>query len=200
MLYVVFVLFVLFSLSVVISRIGKQPISIAVFPSNSSVYINNRQYNPGVVYLGSGSYVISAQKSGWSSPNQKITVTNKPVSVVLLLDPISHTAIDWLKGNKEAQVERESLAGVQASLRGLSVVDTNPIIKLLPYTDISGPFGIDYGYIGDDVTKVYLLISYSSPNGRQKAFEWIRSKGYDPTSFTIRYTNFTNPLVKNGGN
>ena len=70
------------------------------------------------------------------------------------------------------------------------------MISKLPYSDVTGPFTIDYGPSTTRKDGVFLLISDSSPRGRVNAFKWIRQQGYDPTDFEIVYTNVANPLAK----
>lgn len=193
-----FILLTIFGVAVAISRIGKQPVDITVFPEDAVVYINNQPVGGKTIYLQQGVYVFSAKKTGWSTDTQKVKVSNKPTSVILLPNPDSQEANDWLS-NPEVQTQRESFGGEQANLRGINMRSANPIVNYLPYSDTSGPFEINYGYVGGDIMRIYLIVDYSTPNGRQKALGWIRSKGYNPTTFTIRFSDFKNPLLQEGG-
>lgn len=73
--------------------------------------------------------------------------------------------------------------------------EQNPIIEYLPYADVSGPFSIDYGFTDpNDRFKFFILISNATPEGRQKALEWIRAQGVDPSTLDIRYKDYTRTL------
>lgn len=66
-----------------------------------------------------------------------------------------------------------------------------PLKDRLPYTDISGPFKINYvgkGTYGED----RIAITNSTPDGRKDALIWLRSKGVDPIDVSIDYFNFSN--------
>lgn len=69
-----------------------------------------------------------------------------------------------------------------------------PLQYQLPHADIAGPFKIIYA--GEDGSAIEIAITNSTPNGRQKALEWLRSRGFNPTNIIISYSELHNRLVR----
>jgi hypothetical protein len=67
-----------------------------------------------------------------------------------------------------------------------------PLENQLPYTDINGPFKIIYMYKQDNIDVIG--VTNSTPNGRKKAIEWIKSKNIDPSSIIINYLDMRDQL------
>lgn len=68
------------------------------------------------------------------------------------------------------------------------------IVRILPETNISAPYTIEYITTVEGVD--HIKISDSSPSGRQKAIEWLTAQGYEPSSVVIEYDEYTMPLNK----
>jgi hypothetical protein len=62
----------------------------------------------------------------------------------------------------------------------------------LPFTDISGPFEIEYMHKQE--TTPVIGIFHSTPDGRQKALDWLRSKNINPTNIVINYLDINDRL------
>lgn len=181
----------LYFLLVTLPRIGKIPVEILAHPNDSTITINGDRTRTGIRYLTEGEYVVRAEKNGWLADEVKVSVSDDVNQIALLLGPNSDEAFEIAE---EDAIEREGLAGVKASARGASIRSDYPIINKLPYSDIAGPYKIDYGFNQDDTTVPYLLISFTTPKSRQKALEWLQENRVDITTTEIIFSDFVNPI------
>ena len=67
-----------------------------------------------------------------------------------------------------------------------------PLENQLPYTDINGPFKVIYMYKQGNTDVIG--VTNSTPNGRKKAIEWLKSKNIDPSSVIINYLDMRDQL------
>ena len=197
-LFVIFILFVTYSIFTVIERTGKEKVSVTVIPNDAIIYLDNKQINKGDIYLKKGTYTFSAKKKGFKTDTQIIKVSDKEISIGLLPTPESEEAKAWLRNNPTIQTQREGVGGDMAALRGRYIEEQTPLIKELPYTDINAPFSIDYGASPTRKYGVIIYISDSTPRGRQLALNWIKQQGANPTDLEIYYNDFTNPITEEG--
>lgn len=68
-----------------------------------------------------------------------------------------------------------------------------PLEYELPYTDINGPFRIQYLYT--DKGHVVIGIDNATPDGRKKALKWLRSKNINPADIIINYLDISQYLA-----
>ncbi len=181
----------LYFLLVILPRIGKVPVEILVHPNDSTITINGNRSASGIQYLSVGEYTVKAEKDGWIADEVKVSVSDEINQIALLPRPNSNEAREIAE---EDNLEREGLAGVKANARGANIRSDYPIINKLPYSDIAGPYKIDYGFNRDDTTVPYLLISFTTPKSRQKALEWLQNNEVDLTTTEIIFSDFVNPI------
>lgn len=191
----VFALIITFFLTIAISRIGKTKVNIELIPKDSSLYIDGKKFGSGDNYLKTGKHTFEAKKSGFIDDKVVLQVDNESLEIGLIPEPKSKEAIDWLNKNPEIQLNREGIGAKMSSLIGGYIEENTPIINDLPYTDIKGPFTIDYGTEPSRLYGIFLEITDSTPLGREAAVSWIKNQGYDPTNIDIRFDDFENPLL-----
>ncbi len=190
-----FLVVVSFLLVVAISRIGKTRVSVELIPSDSQLYLDGKKSNPGDLYIKPGKHTFTAKKNGFIDDKVVLYIDNEPLKVGLVPDPKSEEAINWLAKNPEIQLKREGIGAQMSSLIGGYVTKNTPIINELPYTSVEGPFTLDYGSSPYRLYGSFIVVSDSTPVGREAALAWIRKQGYDPTNFDIRFDDFSNPLL-----
>jgi hypothetical protein len=193
-----FVFFVVYNVSLSFSRSGKTRVDVDVIPGDSKITINDHRSKKGSNYLKPGTYTFKATAEGFEEFTYTIEVKKDPLRVGLVPSPQSEDAKKWLTDNPEIQLQREALGGGNYTQKGTQIESETPLIAQLPYTDIDGPFSINYGYAKNRENGIYLLIGDSSANGRKAALNWLRNQGQDPTNLEIRFGDFTNPLTSNG--
>lgn len=189
--------FILYSVVLAITRLGEVKVSIETLPRNAGVSIDGKLLRRDVVYLRPGEYTFSASAEGWANTTQTLEV-KKGTKVILLPEPRSEEVKNWLKDHPDIQLKREELGGKSFAIKSEQAVQKNPLIGLLPYSQSSPPFRIDFGLSKERKGDIFLLITDSSPNGRQAALKWIRQQGYDPTDLEIVFPDFPNPLEDKG--
>lgn len=192
---VAIIAFLLYQLIIFFSRQGETKVEIIVVPDDSAVSVNNETIKGKTLYLGQGDYTFSATKDGWTTDTQSVQVGKDALQVGLIPEPSSEEVKQYLKDNPNIQLQREAIGGLRANLKGQKIQDQNPLIEFLPYSQESPPFSIDYGLSKERKGDIFLLISDSTPNGREAAMDWIRLQGVDPTDLEIYFSDFPNPLA-----
>lgn len=185
---------VVYMLGLSISRTGKIAVEVIVLPKDSEIFINDKKIKSGTNYISAGEYNFLAKRSGFSDDVRKVTVAEDIETIELIPEPSSDEAFRLIENNPKLQQAREELGGRKASSKGLAASEETPLIKLLPVTEVVGPFTIDYGPSESRINGSFLEISDSSPKGRVAALNWIRERGSDPTDLEILYTDYENPL------
>lgn len=186
-------LLVVYAGFVSLGRLGKTKVQISIAPSVATITLDNKPVNNGVFYLKSGSHRLVASYPNFSTESKNFSASDQDLAAISIsLNPLNQKAEDFLKANPVYQLQREAVGGQELS--GRALVNSTPIIKLLPRTSIDDYYRIDYESSPSDKTRARLLISNSSPNGRQNALQWIKQQGYDPAELEIIFSDFQNPL------
>ena len=190
------ILLIVYSVVVLNMRSGKERFIVHVIPEDATIYIDN-QPAAGDLYITPGKHTISAKKSGFSDTSAVLYTSNAVNEAYLTLEPVAISAKQWAS-QPAIQSQYETYGSMSAQMRGMSVSEQNPILDKLPRVDISGPYSIDYGFASpDDHYKTFILVNNSTPTGRQNAFNWIRSQGYNTATLDIRYDEYISPLGEN---
>lgn len=188
-----------YALALKASRIGETKVSVTAIPATSSIYLNDRPVGAGDIYLKPGVYAFTAKSHGWKDDKLKVEVSDYPVEVGLTPEPDSDEAYRWINVNRELQLQREAIGGLQAERQGNKIAEKSPIVNALPYQDILGPFKVDYGKSDIQDDGIFIEVSSSTPPGRTKFLEWLKQQGQDPTDLEIKYHDFLNPFYAIGG-
>lgn len=177
-----------------LSRQGEQKVTFTVIPSDASLLVNDKPIKQGDNYLSSGDYTLKATKDGWKESTKKFKVSDESLNVSVALEPDSEQSKQYLRDNPDIQMEREKIGGENFSDANNLAQENNPIISQLPYSDLMGPFSIDYGPSKTREGGIFLLVTDSTPPGRIEALKWIRTNGQNPTDLEIVFSDFINPL------
>lgn len=174
--------------------IGKIQVSINTLPNDASISIDGKPVKNGD-FVTSGEHVFTAKKNGFADRTSRLIITKEEHIVTLPLTPQSDEAKKWANA-PENQAKYSAMGSTLASEQGLAIRTANPLINQLPYTDVTGPFQINFGFPDpNNRFKLFYSIDYGSPIGRRKALEWIKSQGVDPTTLDIRFSDYKNPLT-----
>jgi hypothetical protein len=187
----------LIGFSNIVSRAGKIPIAIEVAPSIAQSKIDGKSVSSGTVYVSKGKHTLSASLPDFSTETQTLIIGGDTQTFSIALRPVNPAGQKFLADNPQYQSEREAVSGRET--QGRLAVDQTPLINQLPVTNLAAPYKIDFSQSKSRKNGTIILIGGSSPEGRQKALQWIRSKGYDPTDLEIQFTDFSNPLIAGSG-
>lgn len=186
------ILIIILSVAFMSLRAGKHKVTIVALPEDAALFVDGEKTSTPA-WVTPGEHTFHADKEGFETDSITRTITGE-MTVILLPEATSKEAIAW-SNQDDVRQQIEELSGIQASERGSYITENNPLIKELPFTDIAGPFVIDYGYYGPDNTSIYISVHNSTPRGRQNAIKWITDRGFNPAEQDIRFTDFVNPLL-----
>lgn len=177
---------------ILITRIGKLPVTMAVVPSDASVTIDGQALGSGTQWLKPGTYTATMKKDGFEAQKRLAVVSDEKSQNVIAasLVPKSDEAKRWASEHDKQYKDNEKYGALQAKAENEYFVSQNPIVKKLPYVD---PY-YTIGYVTGSNDSLTITIQSSSPRYRFYAVEKIRDMGYDPTDFVIQFKDFKNPL------
>jgi hypothetical protein len=189
-------LLVVYTVGMAVGHAGKTKVELLVIPRDSVVTVNGQTYTNRTLYLKPGTYTFTARRDGFDDKSRTADISGGHRQISLLAAPNSPTGNEYMNAHPDEERIRETVGSKEANDTGLALQKKTPIIALLPYIDINGPFSLDYGPSQTQKNGSFILVSDSSPEGRVNALKWIKSRGYDPTDLEIHFGDFTNPLVQ----
>lgn len=169
---------------------GDVGVEIETVPGDAQVLLDGEKLSSSKPYIEPGTYTFSATKDGFEKATREITISSTSHYVGLVLSPVSEDAQKWAADNQDAY---EDVGTQIVDERVDTVEDKNPLLAKLPYIDVMGPFAIDYEFSSETSYDATIVIRNSTPNGRLKALQWIRTQDIDPADLTIRFEDFSNP-------
>lgn len=177
---------------IAVSRAGKEAVQVYLLPGDAALTANGERLGSGTAYLTPGEYEIKATKEGFEDFNQKITITSPNTAEIdVALKPQSEEAKKWVSENQKLYQEYEGRAGKRANQEGEEFSEKNPITSKLPVSTFL--FTIGYRLDTADPSGNSIIITIAAPEGyRRAALERFRDLGYDPTDYTIEFTNYKN--------
>lgn len=193
-LLIVFIIFVIVAV-IYLPRVGKVRLEVVVVPEKSTITLNDQPIQAGVHYLDPGIYVLKASYTGYIDDTRTVNLQQEPTYIALLPEANSADAKKFLANNPDIQSQREALAGYNANTQGAELRSSNPVIEKLPYIDPQSLYAIDYGVTDTSPRQLFLVISNSSPEGRQNAITWLKGQNVNINTTDIRYGDYKNPLV-----
>lgn len=198
-LCVLLVSLVIFISIILFSRIGKVEVTVETVPFDTKLFVNNKPADKNSLFLKPGKYIFTAKRDGFSDDTFNAQIKEGGENWIgLTPNPTSLKAEEILNNEKDSQLQREYIGGRMASISGDYIEQETPILESLPYTDVSGPFTINYGGSKNREYGSFIEISTSTPVGRERAIHWIREQGYSPTDLEIRYLDFSTPITIKG--
>lgn len=179
---------------IAISRTGKEAVQVYLTPGDATLTANGEHLDNGTVYLVPGTYEVKASKDGFESFSQKIVIDNPNTKEIdIALQPVSEEAKKWAAENQKLYLAYEGRAGKRANQEGEEFSKKNPVASRLPIDTFL--YSIGYRADTSDPSGDSIIIVISAPEGyRWAALERFRDLGYDPTDYTIEFTNYKNPF------
>ena len=177
----------------ILGRSGKTLVTFEFAPSLAQAKLDSKIIHSGKVYVSKGKHTLTLKLQNFDSATQVIDVHDKDTIISLAISPINEAGRKLLTNNPQYQLEREAVGGLAKNFQ--AQLDTTPLIALLPAVSITDSYRIEYGDSISRPGQTVIIITDSSPNGRQNALKWIRSKGFNPTRLEIEYRDYANPLT-----
>jgi len=172
----------------------KYTAEIITIPNFTQVTIDGKPAKAGRIYLNPGVHEIEGSANGFETIRKTVTIQEgAPIKKITVFpNPNSDIALQWVDANPELMKKRESLAGDEAREEGDRFRNNNKITDQLPYRSLI--FNIDYGISKTNPDDIIIYIKAPSALDRQYAISQIKSWGYDPSLYSIVFTEFSNPL------
>ena len=186
-------LLVLLGIVSLASKAGKTLVTFEFAPSLAEASVDKRSVHSGKVYVSKGKHQLVVRLQNFSTTTQTIEVGDQDMNVSVSLNPSNDAGRKLLISSPQYQLEREAVGG--QSKESLNTLKTTPLTALLPAVSIRDAYRIEYGDSSTRPGQTVIIITDSSPDGRQNALRWIRSKGFDPTQLEIEYRDFANPFT-----
>jgi len=178
----------LFSYLIYNNSIYSSKIDFLIAPSVSTVKLDGKKINPTKTYnIKPGKHMVTVSYDGFTGEtiDMQFNKGEKKTALTALVSNSSATK-NWYLNHPDDQKIAEGVSSRQFTQASQQQVAQNPIIKLLPWTGPNFEYRIDYGNL-PDVKGVVLTITAPDEKSKTDALNWIKSQGYDPASFTIKY-------------
>lgn len=176
-----------------ITRIGKDKVEINVFPSNAKVEIATLgTYTAGTAHLPRGEYTYTVKAEGYE-PSSGTVRTHTPgynnIRSVLLS---TKEDVTYSREERNQILAIEGMVGRDTQLWTENYRTQHPIINKLPVKDMY----YSIGYLVDpDGSNFRITIHTQYASYRNRALKHLRELGEDPTTTTIVFNDFKNPLT-----
>lgn len=163
-------------------------IEFVVVPKDAVLFLDGKKVSSKKQQLIAGEHELKALRDGFATGTKTFTATKDEQIVELALDTNSSVGVAYLKNHPKEAYLRESIRAKESDELADKSLKQNPVIELLPFIDRE--WRIDYGRsqkYPDDPTRVAIIITATSPQGKQDALDWLRFKGFNPDELEILY-------------
>lgn len=163
-----------FFVSQFIYRSDKILLNISTSPQDSNITINGTRLESNNIYLKPGKYLISVTKNGYYEYRKIYEVSEQNSKLKLTLKSKPKTIYSMLYSSDYKEL-----------------ISKLPIIKKLPYNTSA----ITMSYDGDSTIDSFAINISANEGFRYIAIEKIKSWGFSPTDYNIKFKDYTNPFA-----
>ncbi len=159
-----------------IYQINKTQVNISLNQAKTSVTINGRSVEPGIIYLEPGKYVVLATLNGYGEYRTVYEIGDNKTEISINLSKKSTKTIS------EILTEPDGYN---------TVTDKYPITKRLPYNNRL--LKIDYSE--DSTLDSFTIVVDAHEGYRSAVVSKIKSWGYNPADYNITFKDYRNPFA-----
>lgn len=167
-------------------------LEIIAAPTGVNIVVDGKNYSPGKISLTPGKHMVRAEKEGFETITQDVTVDESLKQVTFALTPKTAEAQKIAEKDSRLYDQVESIGGQLAQEQGQAFTNANPIVAKLPKN--TSIYAINYTRDIERPGQVYIRIDSTSPAGRQAAIAQIRTWGFNPTDYRIVFAGLINPF------
>ena len=191
---VLFVAIIAIAIYINIDRSGKVAVTVSVVPRDAKTTINgNVVTSSGTIYLKPGEYTIESSKDGFTTSTKKQYVGDNQSTIATSLVAESDEAKKWAEDNADQYLDNEGIAGKAIQESSEATRDANPILNVLPYSNLI--YTIGYMNDPDDPSGESFILTIDAAEGsRNAAIDQIIELGYDPSDYKIKFNDYKNPF------
>lgn len=177
-----------------VSIAGKEKVEIYIAPLDSVVTINGKRIKDTSTYLKEGSYSYSVTRDHFTPMSGTLVVKKgASSSIIAPLDPLDNEGRTLYKQRRNDYLRLEDFANTAATIKGENFQEKNPIVGLLPYSNML--FTIGYkNDPSDNSGESIILTIHTTPDYYDAAVTQISNWGYDPVDYKIEINKEENPF------
>lgn len=177
-----------------ISQQGTVQVAILTVPEDATVVVKDVSYTGKKSFrIAPGVYEVKTSKEGFSETTQTITVSeDTKTTVIAALNPESIEAQQWAQRNQLKYTRLEGQAGQLANEKGRAFNEEYPITKKLPLQKAT--YRLGYRQVSEKASDGIIVTISAYQGYREAALQELRDLGFDPSDYTIEFTNYRNPF------
>lgn len=152
----VVLIIVIYSISILISRIGKIATKIQYAPYTATVIINDEKIeNKTTQYLEPGEYTVTVMADHFETYTNKVTISKDYHYLVGILRPSDDEGEVYRMNHSFEFAEVEGLVGLALNAEGAVRKKNHPILNYLPINN--SLYSISYEYDTDNTTPIIVI-------------------------------------------
>lgn len=203
-------LLVVFIIIAIVSSRPKSPdvntakVVIQVTPTDAEIKLNGKKVRSGEHIVPAPSKVtVEVSRKGFFKQSRSAQLSSLETRYfgLILESNSTETSNFYNDSTKQAKAANE-IASQVYDQNSADVAYYNPLTRQLPYLGDGLDFRVDYaqhlGRASGPADAIYFQISANTEADRQKAINWIKDQGFDPSIMEIEFSDFSNPLVTGG--
>jgi len=164
-------------------------ITVNAVPIASNITINGRAAKNGVNRVRPGTQRVTVTFVGFTAITQTVSVKKgegKTVDAVLVSN--SSQTSNWYFTHPEDERKAEGLSSQTNDTLAAKARKETPLIQYLPFVAGGFEYRVDYGTLpGSKNSLPVIYITAPTAQAQQDAIKWIKSLGYNPNDYTIKF-------------
>lgn len=192
---IVFVLLVIAGIcGLIVNLVNSATVEVVVAPTDATITIDGHEVDNGNHRMQPGTYDYTVERDGFVAAAGTIEVSNDaPAKLYVCLDTTEATA-GWYDDDSTADADAcQQVLDYQMFENEQAWLDTDPILRVIPYHSYDKGFNIDYAV--DEAGGFTVSITPLSCNAQradslyEAALDYLRSQDIDPDDYVITRKN-----------
>ena len=187
----VFVLLVLVAMvGFIIRSVNSATVTIAVAPTDATVTIDGKTFSNGEYHMQPGTYSVEVSRDGFELYSGTLDATAGEESTVAVCLDTTESTEGWYDDDStedyqvcQAARDRQIIESEQAWL------DSDPILRILPYRNYNGGYNIDYSTDENkNITVTVTTLTCQATRAESlyaNALEYLTDQGIDISQYNI---------------
>lgn len=195
---IIVIFFIIITAFTVYNRINNASLTLVVAPKSATITIDgNSGFHNETYKIPSGKHTITISKDKFQTITEEITINPGEDYYYYNLLVYPDGSMDWYAEHEDDSRLLETILPEISLKQYEAIKDKNPLIRQLPinvdeYTTSSiTKYSISYKINLDD--SVTILITDYSGNNQARAYEKIKSLGFNPDDYYILYEDVSEP-------
>jgi hypothetical protein len=178
-------------------------LQLEVAPGDSALELDNHKASASTIAVTPGEHTVTASKQGFGTITRTVSASmSKTAYVGIVLQPNTSTTDNWYTVHATDAILADGIGSHAADYGNKLALQGNAFLKQLPISYGDGQGGIieiAQGIPAEPNGPPAIYVTGATPTIRQSVLTFIRTRGYDPASMDIVFTDQSNPLDSNSG-